>query len=166
MGVARISSIISTLVDPALSPSPYPKHLPIAIVERGSMPDQRAILSTLENVVSALEGAGEQRPPGMMVIGWAVLAARVNGLTTPSAVPPPHGTDGLRPASEGAGEGETDGRAFVDGTPLVDVLGPGAEKDDLVRVEKWLGGRRWAVKEGLEDGWEQFQFADATYSGS
>lgn len=36
------------------------------------MPDQRVIMSTLENVAVALERSGEQRPPGMIVVGWAV----------------------------------------------------------------------------------------------
>ena len=79
MGVARIKEIVKTLLD--LSPDQnrregpaYPAILPIAIVERGSMPDQRVIFSTLRDIVRALECSDEQRPPGMMVIGWAVLS--------------------------------------------------------------------------------------------
>jgi uroporphyrin-III C-methyltransferase len=52
----------------------YPPYTPIAIVERASMPDQRVLVSTLRDVVTALDSVGEQRPPGIMVIGWAVLA--------------------------------------------------------------------------------------------
>ncbi len=33
------------------------------------MPDQRVVSSTLENIVDALESTGEQRPPGLMVVG-------------------------------------------------------------------------------------------------
>lgn len=72
MGVARIGAVVDRLV--SSSPSPYPRRTPIAIIERASMPDQRVISSTLENVVAALESVGDQRPPGMMVIGWAALA--------------------------------------------------------------------------------------------
>lgn len=82
MGVARIDQILSTLLDTSPeSPSArrrsgpaFPRNTPIAIVERASMPDQRVIMSTLENVAVALERSGEQRPPGMIVVGWAVLS--------------------------------------------------------------------------------------------
>lgn len=38
------------------------------------MPDQRVISSTLKDIARAMDSIGEQRPPGMMVIGWGVLA--------------------------------------------------------------------------------------------
>ncbi|KAJ7053924.1 uroporphyrin-III C-methyltransferase [Mycena amicta] len=69
MGVARLASIVEGMLT-----ARYPAHTPIAIVERASMPDQRVLVSTLQNVVAALESLGEQRPPGIMVVGWAVLA--------------------------------------------------------------------------------------------
>lgn len=84
MGVARLSQVLETLL--ANSPvsdtgSPtrrhgtaYPSITPIAIIERASMPDQRVIFSTLQNVAAALESAGDQRPPGMIVVGWSVLS--------------------------------------------------------------------------------------------
>ncbi|KAJ7511811.1 uroporphyrin-III C-methyltransferase, partial [Mycena galericulata] len=80
MGVARLPHIVAALLDPAESVSgrrggkAYPPHTPVAIVERASMPDQRVVASTLRDVVRALESVGEQRPPGILVIGWAVLA--------------------------------------------------------------------------------------------
>lgn len=43
------------------------------------MPDQRVISSTLRDIVVALESVGEQRPPGILVVGWAVLALRGEG---------------------------------------------------------------------------------------
>lgn len=52
----------------------YPPYTPIAIIERASMPDQRVVESTLRDVGRAMESVAEQRPPGIMVIGWAVLA--------------------------------------------------------------------------------------------
>ncbi|KAG2110697.1 uroporphyrin-III C-methyltransferase, partial [Suillus clintonianus] len=55
---------------------------PIAIIERGSMPDQRVVASTLGDICEALDCAGEQRPPGMMVVGWAVLALQGTGDTS------------------------------------------------------------------------------------
>lgn len=78
MGVARLPQVVAALVDQAASArragAVYPPYTPIAIVERASMPDQRVVVSTLRDVVTALDSVGEQRPPGIMVIGWAVLA--------------------------------------------------------------------------------------------
>ncbi|KAF8602067.1 hypothetical protein BDV93DRAFT_607714 [Ceratobasidium sp. AG-I] len=62
-----------------LSGPTYPPYTPIAIIERGSSPDQRLVASTLSNIVSALERSGGQRPPGMILIGWAVLALSGSG---------------------------------------------------------------------------------------
>jgi len=78
MGVARIAQVLETLQTPLSAgrrdgPS-YPAHTPIAIIERASMPDQRAITSTLGHVTTALESSGVQRPPGMIVVGWSVLS--------------------------------------------------------------------------------------------
>lgn len=84
MGVARLQQVINTLVNETGTEGrrdgrAYPPHLPIAIIERASMPDQRVISSTLKDIVRALESNGEQRPPGMMIIGWAVLALSDKG---------------------------------------------------------------------------------------
>jgi len=79
MGVARLRQVLDTL----LSETPdensrdgvaYPPYTPIAIIERASMPDQRVVTSTLAHIGTALENSGEQRPPGMIVIGWSVFA--------------------------------------------------------------------------------------------
>ena len=87
MGVARLSQIITALVDPSNSQNrrdgvAFPPYTPIAIVERASMPDQRVITSTLRDIVKALDSNGEQRPPGTMVIGWSVLALSGTGDVT------------------------------------------------------------------------------------
>lgn len=83
MGVARLPQVISALLDSVESQRRaglmYPPHMPIALIERASMPDQRVISSTLSDVVRALESVGEQRPPGLLVIGWAVLALSGTG---------------------------------------------------------------------------------------
>jgi len=84
MGVARLSQLIQCLTapeTPGRDGSPYPGNLPIAIIERSSMPDQRVVLSTLGEIESAFAGLGSQRPPGMIVIGWAVLALAEKGFT-------------------------------------------------------------------------------------
>lgn len=53
----------------------YPEYLPACIIERGTMPDQRVIRSTVRGIVDAMADprVGAQRPPGMMVVGWACL---------------------------------------------------------------------------------------------
>ncbi|KAJ6521390.1 hypothetical protein DFH09DRAFT_1425136 [Mycena vulgaris] len=42
----------------------YPHYTPIAIIERASMPDQWVVVSTLRDVVRALDSEGEQRRRG------------------------------------------------------------------------------------------------------
>ncbi|KAI0311013.1 uroporphyrin-III C-methyltransferase [Amylostereum chailletii] len=118
MGVARLAQVLETLMGqtPRRDGSAYPAHTPIAIIERASMPDQRVIVSTLAHVATALASSGEQRPPGMIVVGWAVLSLW------------------------GSGD--------------VGVLEPGAEGQDLARVERWLGGEHWRVVEGVDPGWD------------
>ncbi|GFZ49864.1 LOW QUALITY PROTEIN: hypothetical protein JCM24511_07267 [Saitozyma sp. JCM 24511] len=81
MGVARIASIVDVLTSATSrgrDGTAYPKQLPIAVVERASSPDQRVVLSTLEHIEEALRSM-EERPPGMMVIGWAALALEGKG---------------------------------------------------------------------------------------
>jgi|SRR5712672_2934125 len=125
MGVARIAQVLETLQTPhpedrRNGPS-YPAHTPIAIIERASMPDQRVITSTLAHVTTALESNGEQRPPGMIVIGWSVLSLW------------------------GSGD--------------VALLNKGAEHDDELRIERWLGGQPWRVTEGFIGGWESLGYS-------
>ena len=81
MGVARIDTIVSVLTDTISSGRDgevYPLHLPIAIIERASSPDQRIITSTISAIGDAVKSM-EERPPGMMVIGWAVLCLEGDG---------------------------------------------------------------------------------------
>ncbi|WVO14967.1 uroporphyrinogen-III C-methyltransferase [Cryptococcus depauperatus] len=81
MGVARIAQIVSVLTSSTLSGrdgAPFPGYLPIAVIERASSPDQRVILSTLDKIEEALREVDE-RPPGMMLVGWAALALEGKG---------------------------------------------------------------------------------------
>lgn len=75
MGNARLGSIVTSL----MSEGRYPGHLPAAIIERASMPDQRVLTSRLDTLVEALDSLGEQRPPGLLVVGWAVLSLADEG---------------------------------------------------------------------------------------
>ena len=79
MGVARLPQVLETLLSSNISPSrrggsAYPSHTPIALIERASMPDQRVVCATLDSISAAMESVGEQRPPGMIVIGWSILS--------------------------------------------------------------------------------------------
>ncbi len=98
----------------------FPPHTPIAIIERASSSDQRMVASTLEGIVEALENSGEQRPPGMMVIGWSVLSL------------------------EGQGDVTIQDDAMTISSPAE------LEIRDKERVKTWLNGRRWIVREGLD----------------
>lgn len=59
MGVARLDALIESLINH--KESPYPAHLPIALIERASSPDQRVISSTLENISAALKRLSAHR---------------------------------------------------------------------------------------------------------
>ncbi|TKY89648.1 hypothetical protein EX895_001433 [Sporisorium graminicola] len=137
MGVARLRAVVATLTAGAPQSAPtsavadaesigdrdgavFPPHTPIAIIERASSSDQRMVASTLEGIVEALENSGEQRPPGMMVIGWSVLSL----------------------------EGRGDVSIQDDALSIQDTAE--LEKRDKERVQNWLKGRRWIVREGLD----------------
>ncbi|KAF5332483.1 hypothetical protein D9611_005330 [Ephemerocybe angulata] len=85
MGVARLAQVVDALVAADAGArrqgAAYPGNTPVAIIERASMPDQRVVTSTLRDVVQALESSGEQRPPGMIVVGWSVLCLYGKGDT-------------------------------------------------------------------------------------
>jgi uroporphyrin-III C-methyltransferase len=133
MGVARIAQVVDALLggesttneDKRREGPAYPPNTPIAIIERASMPDQRVLTSTLENAVMALESCGEQRPPGLMVIGWAVLALWGEG-----------DVDVLEDEGEQAGK-EEERLVIRDGH----------------RVKTWLCDQTWRVQEGIDEAW-------------
>ncbi|GJJ13183.1 hypothetical protein Clacol_007434 [Clathrus columnatus] len=77
MGVARLPEIVRIM----LEDEHYPNYLPVCIIERGTMPDQRVISSTLSNIVGAMSSprVEPQRPPGMMVVGWTCMGF-LNGI--------------------------------------------------------------------------------------
>ena len=138
MGVARLGAVVGGFLErkedgkgqgtSRRSGAAYPSHLPIAIIERASMPDQRVVMSTLRDVAQAMESVGEQRPPGMMVVGWAVLGV--------------------------SGDGEV-GRGVLDNVGEGVEERESLEQIDEERVRKWLSGARWKVEEGIAGAWEE-----------
>lgn len=68
MANGRLAAIVETLLEMG-----YPSTIPMALIERASMVDQRAVYSRLNDMPGVME-ALEQRPPGMLLIGWAASA--------------------------------------------------------------------------------------------
>ncbi|KAG2187978.1 hypothetical protein INT44_000728 [Umbelopsis vinacea] len=50
----------------------YPADVPCAILERASCADQRIVYGTLGSICQVLDSVGGSRPPGLMVVGWAI----------------------------------------------------------------------------------------------
>ena len=131
MGVGRLAQLVERMLAPREERGgAYPPHTPIAVVERGSLPDQRVISTTLSNVVRAMNDIGAHRPPAMLVIGWAVLALDANNGKGDEDV--------LR------GEGSSD-------------AAPRSLKEDEHIVSNWLGPRGVRVREGLGEGWRALE---------
>lgn len=166
MGVARLRAVVSTLT--ATTPpgtvegqgdrdgAAFPPHTPIAIIERASSSDQRLVASTLEGIVSALERCGEQRPPGMMLIGWAVLC--LEGVGDVSILDDSAECAALSSADPAQGDFvpdqlSGDGEAVqTASSPRLSPAESQAELDrrDRARIERWLGPRGYIMREGLD----------------
>ncbi|GAA5847158.1 hypothetical protein JCM5353_004982 [Sporobolomyces roseus] len=71
MGVARLRSLVDSLINHPTQP--YPEYLPIALIERASSADQRVVASTIGQLADVLDTLPPHRPPGMIVVGWAVM---------------------------------------------------------------------------------------------
>ena len=143
MGVARLQAVVDILTKPAegiikqgtesdRGGAAFPPYLPIAVVERASSADQRVIASTLDGIVSAIEQVGEQRPPGMIIIGWSVLALEGAGDTSTL-----DDADSVADAMAGGVLSKEQGEEELKGK-------------DLARVARWLNGQRFLVREGLD----------------
>ncbi|KAL5519592.1 MET1 [Sanghuangporus vaninii] len=129
MGNARLESLVHTLISGDNGTfAAYPPNVPAAIIERASMPDQRVITAPLSDIVPALESVGEQRPPGLLVVGWAVLSLW--------------------------GEGDM---SVLDDVAQNDGGSEEMETKDRERIAKWLDGRRWRISEGLDALWDTFK---------
>jgi uroporphyrinogen III methyltransferase/synthase len=66
MGVGNLAGIAEKLINHG-----RPKETPLAVIERGTVPEQRTITGTLENIARLTEEAGVQ-PPAIIVVGDVV----------------------------------------------------------------------------------------------
>lgn len=175
MGVARLKDVVATLTEgwssEAASSSTlacgsatsgrngaaYPPHTPIAIIERASSADQRLVASTLGGIVESLERTGEQRPPGMMLIGWAVLS--LDGEGDVSVLDDE--TTCLEECAAVLEQGAEKQEAYNSARATLDAL-------DRKRVDRWLGQRGYVVREGLSEAYTQAmaRFSPASPSDS
>jgi len=153
MGVARLHDVVKTLCHgwksslgerevTADMPTgvrlgvPFPPYTPIAIIERASSTDQRLVASTLEGIEKALSASGEQRPPGMMLVGWTTMAL------------------------DGGGKGNVD---VLDDEDKSGGDAAMLEEADLARVERWLGKKGYIIREGLDDAYTRELALSASY---
>ncbi|KAG8950477.1 hypothetical protein FRC04_007492 [Tulasnella sp. 424] len=177
MGVARLSQLVTALTEPEddniVSGSSkmegetgrgrtrrrrgaaYPGWTPIAIIERASCPDQRVLVSTLNDVEEALTRLGEQRPPGMIVVGWAAVSLAGSGdLGVLDDANDSRQADGQVIKTSASGNDDTEG---IKAVVTDDAQGYCGDRNvaeslsakDKARVKRWLGGERWRVYDGL-----------------
>jgi uroporphyrin-III C-methyltransferase len=64
MGVHNLKLIVTSLLEVGRSP-----ETPIALIERGTLPEQRVVTGTLENI---LKKAADIKPPAIIIIGEVV----------------------------------------------------------------------------------------------
>ena len=133
MGVARLPAVIETLVSESGEGrygAAYPPYTPIAIIERASSNDQRMIASTLDRIAHVMEMhvSDGQRPPAMMVVGWAVLSLSM----------------------------ETPGARVLDDEAECCASAASLAERDATRIAQWLGPRGHVIREGLPSGYDRF----------
>jgi uroporphyrin-III C-methyltransferase len=68
MGLGRLSTIVETYK------SVYKHHLPIAVIQNGTLPNQKAVVSTIENIEEDVKKA-EIKTPAIIVIGSVAALA-------------------------------------------------------------------------------------------
>ena len=78
MGMTNLASIVSGLLLGGLS-----RTTPAAVIQDGTLPSQRSVVSTLSNLVGAVAGAG-LRSPAIVVIGQVAALANIEESPQPS----------------------------------------------------------------------------------
>ncbi|CAO3614337.1 unnamed protein product [Cunninghamella echinulata] len=68
MAIHRLDALVADL----LEKQNYPSDVPCAIIERASCSDQRVVYGTLSTISKVLQSVGGSRPPGLLVIGYAI----------------------------------------------------------------------------------------------
>ncbi|WFD22751.1 uroporphyrinogen-III C-methyltransferase [Malassezia equina] len=140
MGVARLAAVVDTLLaaeSDRRDGVAFPPYTPMAIIERASSEDQRMIATTIERIVDVMESrvADGQRPPGMLVVGWAIL----------SLAGPVAGAHVLDDEARCASEHENASEAAQ-----------ALAACDRKRIDAWLGPSGFRIVEGLPAGFDRF----------
>ncbi|MCS7235972.1 MAG: uroporphyrinogen-III C-methyltransferase [Armatimonadota bacterium] len=78
MGLRRLPQVVDQLLAAGAEPD-----TPVAMVARGTLPDQRVVVATLGTVVEDVQRAGLQ-PPATLVVGRVVQLAREAGAWGPT----------------------------------------------------------------------------------
>ncbi|KAI9308284.1 tetrapyrrole methylase [Cunninghamella echinulata] len=76
MAIHRLDALVADL----LEKQNYPSDVPCAIIERASCSDQRVVYGTLSTISKVLQSVGGSRPPGLLVIGYAINVLKSNDL--------------------------------------------------------------------------------------
>jgi len=66
MGLVSLAQICERLIENGMA-----ADMPIALVEKGTQPDQRVITGTLRNIATLAEQA-EVKPPALIIVGKVV----------------------------------------------------------------------------------------------
>ncbi|WFD03325.1 uroporphyrinogen-III C-methyltransferase [Malassezia obtusa] len=137
MGVARLRAMVDALTEGGAGRAAFPGYVPIAVIERASSEDQRVIATTLDRIVDVIENRipDGQRPPSMMVVGWAVLSL----------------------TGDVAGNGVTDDEEHCTATYAPDEAVARLAERDAERIERWLGGAAFLTHEGLPEGYRRLE---------
>ncbi len=214
MGVARVAELVETLCSPFASVRvakkreqrkmseategkkvieggtyrdgrAYPRYLPVALIERGTCPDQRVLLTTLGALESSISKIGDGRPPGMMVIGWSCFAmegkignidilddegrdfedaafvhsscvTRLEKSIHPMQLTQHTPLTELRHPSEGEEEEEEEEEEIEAEEKERTIKREELEKKDRERCFKVLGECGYLVREGISESWKTY----------
>jgi siroheme synthase len=64
MGVCSLPIIVSSLIEAGRSPG-----TPVALIEKGTLPEQKVVIGTLANIIEKANGI---QPPSIIVVGEVV----------------------------------------------------------------------------------------------
>ena len=84
MGMANLPHIVASLIEAGMA-----ADTPVAVIQQGTLPTQRAVQSTLAAIAAAVEAAGIGSP-AIVIVGAVAALARPDCLDTPQTTPLQH----------------------------------------------------------------------------